>query len=357
MKTVLESMLVFIRSPDVNCELDPDRLSKSDKLTSNIANLERCCEIFLGDLLKNIHLIPLGMRDLFIFIRTTVVDKFGATKISGYTSIGSFLFLRFFGPALVSPNNFGLIEGDINAKTRRNLILVAKTIQNLSNFVKFGAKEPYMKVMNDFMQKTHSNLELIIDLITTSENHVPKFIARVSSIELACDADEFIRALIEAEKSNQFLKKFSRKTDILLLLRSLERKKDVLNAKIKSNMISPKVYTSVNSKKLSLPPPRQSSASWKPPKEALEEIPETAGIEFDEKPEEIKKNEKRHSPSKKITMHGDVAPRWSLVSDEHRDSYRLSAISMLSSISDLDAELEPKEGNKTIFATLTRRRT
>jgi hypothetical protein len=95
----------------------------------------------------------------------------------------------------------------------------------------------------------------------------------------------------------------------------------------------------------------------------IEEVPETAGVEFDDKPEDIKKNEKRPSvgqSSKNISMYSDMGSRWSLVSDEQgkgRDSYRLSALSILSSISDLDAELDPKEANKSIFATFTRRRT
>lgn len=59
MKKVLESMLVYIRNPEINCELDPERIKKTDKLENNMASLQRCCGIFLGDLLKNIHLIPL----------------------------------------------------------------------------------------------------------------------------------------------------------------------------------------------------------------------------------------------------------------------------------------------------------
>ncbi len=352
MKKVMESMLVYIRNPGINCELDPERLANTDTLETNIENLERCCGLFLGDLLKNIHLIPLGMRDLFTFIRSNVADKFSSTRKTAYTSIGCFLFLRFFGPAIVSPNNYGLIEGNINLQMRRNLILVSKTIQNLSNFVKFGAKEPYMKVMNNFMEKTHSNLELIIDLITNPETLVPKFIARGKPFENACDADTFGRILMKAEKSHQFLEKFRRKTDVLLLLRSIERKKDVLSAKIQSGMIAPLLASSAE-ESIKSPPPRQSSAGWKPSEDDLSD-PETAGIKFDDEPRRTSRRSKSINDERSSSFSDDQRkPR--------RNSYRVSAISMLSSISSSISELDDELGGskeetktKALFGTVSR---
>lgn len=77
---------------------------------------------------------------------------------------------RFFCPAVTSPEIYGIVEGFFffkffkklifleppSPESRRLLILMTKVLQNLSNNVEFGSKEPYMEKMNDFI---HSNKE------------------------------------------------------------------------------------------------------------------------------------------------------------------------------------------------------
>jgi len=52
-------------------------------------------------------------------------------------------------------------------KTSRKLTLVAKVIQNLANFTRFGAKEEYMCFMNDFVGKEISNMKGFIRKISS----------------------------------------------------------------------------------------------------------------------------------------------------------------------------------------------
>jgi neurofibromin 1 len=59
--------------------------------------------------------------------------------------------LRFFCPAIVAPEVEGLINTVPSKDMRRGLTLIAKIIQNLANNVLFGAKEPYMFPLNDFL--------------------------------------------------------------------------------------------------------------------------------------------------------------------------------------------------------------
>lgn len=68
-----------------------------------------------------------------------------------YTAVGAFIFLRFFCPAIVAPEVEGLVSTAPSKEMRRGLTLVAKIIQNLANNVLFGAKEPYMFPLNDFL--------------------------------------------------------------------------------------------------------------------------------------------------------------------------------------------------------------
>ena len=53
-------------------------------------------------------------------------------------------------------------------KMARKLTLVAKVIQNLANFARFGVKEEYMCFMNDFVEKEIKNMKQFIDTISVS---------------------------------------------------------------------------------------------------------------------------------------------------------------------------------------------
>lgn len=68
-----------------------------------------------------------------------------------FTAVGAFIFLRFFCPAIVAPDAEGLINSAPSKEMRRGLLLIAKVVQNLANNVLFGAKEPYMFPLNDFL--------------------------------------------------------------------------------------------------------------------------------------------------------------------------------------------------------------
>ena len=70
---------------------------------------------------------------------------------SRHSAVGSFIFLRFFCPAVISPESIDLDVSTDTREIRRALLLITKVIQNLANNVIFGNKEPHMKVLNSFL--------------------------------------------------------------------------------------------------------------------------------------------------------------------------------------------------------------
>lgn len=91
-----------------------------------------------------------SFREVCHCILTSVRERFPEAK---YTAVGAFIFLRFFCPAIVSPESEGLIKPmtTVSREMRRGHLMATKVIQNLANNVLFGAKETYMIVLNDFL--------------------------------------------------------------------------------------------------------------------------------------------------------------------------------------------------------------
>lgn len=119
-------------------------------------------------------LIFRNMKLIFEVIQNTVNNKFPGNSQVRYTSVGGFIFLRFFAPAILNPSLFGLKIGPQDAASTRKLLLVAKTLQNLSNLVEFGQKEPFMAPMNTFITSRINQMKSFIDLISVTQSLDPQ---------------------------------------------------------------------------------------------------------------------------------------------------------------------------------------
>ncbi|KAI8925275.1 hypothetical protein BC831DRAFT_461732 [Entophlyctis helioformis] len=170
LKAALEAPLREIVQSNKSAELDPLKIEKTDKpekeTAKNLAVLTRFNTIVIDSIFASLYKIPTSLKDFFWFLQDTATKKFGSDHTVRYTSISGFIFLRFFAPAVLGPKLFGLDVGPIDGRAGRNLLLVAKTLQNISNLVEFGQKEPYMAPMNPFIQSRIPDMKLFIEAIS-----------------------------------------------------------------------------------------------------------------------------------------------------------------------------------------------
>ena len=103
-------------------------------------------------------------------ISSAVMKRFPEAK---FTAVGAFIFLRFFCPAIVAPDVEGLITIAPSKEMRRGLLLIAKVVQNLANNVLFGAKEPYMFSLNDFLTQNIYRVTTFLREISVSIHENP----------------------------------------------------------------------------------------------------------------------------------------------------------------------------------------
>lgn len=69
----------------------------------------------------------------------------------------------------MAPEVEGLVSSAPSKEMRRGLLLIAKVIQNLANNVLFGAKEPYMFPLNDFLTQNIYRVTTFLREISVSK--------------------------------------------------------------------------------------------------------------------------------------------------------------------------------------------
>ncbi|MDP2436980.1 MAG: hypothetical protein Q8P67_14620 [archaeon] len=87
--------------------------------------------------------------------------------------VGGFFFLRFLCPYLVNPP-----LSQVSPAGRRNLILISKIVQNISNGSLFGEKEQFLQCANAMIEETRPRVQFFLQYISDASNAaIPKSVA------------------------------------------------------------------------------------------------------------------------------------------------------------------------------------
>jgi len=182
---------------ELGLEVDPEKMEEGKDLDEMRWSLMSQSQKILKQILISDERCPTQFRQLFIHITNCVKERFPENI---YTTIGGFIFLRLFCPAVSSPEAYGIVEEPPSAESRRLLILITKVLQNLANDVEFGSKEPYMTKMNDFI---HSNRQKLIQFYD-------KLLKTPTKPDVRCDMPKNIKPLNVAILSNHIRENLSK---------------------------------------------------------------------------------------------------------------------------------------------------
>jgi len=138
------------KPPECSFELDPTKAGPGEDLERNTEHLRIMTQALLDLIYSSTPNVPILFRALCHHIWEVVEERFPDSR---HSAVGSFVFLRFFCPAIVAPEGIDMDVSPDTRDTRRALLLVTKIIQNLANNVLFGNKEAHMKVLNQFLSE------------------------------------------------------------------------------------------------------------------------------------------------------------------------------------------------------------
>ncbi|RXM91877.1 Ras GTPase-activating protein 4 [Acipenser ruthenus] len=166
-------------------ELDPSKVEIKEAGCTGLHRIQTETEViqqstqhlqsYLTELLHSIvtsvsHCPPL-LRMAFRQLCERVQERFPEREYRKvkFIAVTSFLCLRFFSPAIMSPKLFHLREKHPDARTSRTLLLLAKAVQSIGNLdtLAVRSKEPWMGPLQPAIQQGIAQLkEFITQLIS-----------------------------------------------------------------------------------------------------------------------------------------------------------------------------------------------
>ncbi|KAJ6235521.1 ras gtpase-activating protein [Anaeramoeba flamelloides] len=130
LKSTLSSTIAMAARIKSHLEVDEDRVGK-EVAEKNTNALTLLTNEFIGKIILSIRETPYYFRLICRAMEKSARRVFPA---SSYQSINNFIFLRFFVPAIATPEAFGIMEKkDIDITLRRNLVTISKIIQSVGN--------------------------------------------------------------------------------------------------------------------------------------------------------------------------------------------------------------------------------
>ncbi|KAJ6255497.1 ras gtpase-activating protein [Anaeramoeba flamelloides] len=169
LQTIFSNLIEDLLKSKISLEVDPNflnqnneedqELGKKENLEENISNLKKTFYLFTDTIYQSTEKIPHGFRMICAYLEEEIKLRYPDLVLP---SIGSFVFLRFFCPAIREPESFELIESEIITLTesqKRKFFLISTLLSSLAKGQTFKSEHTYLHPFNEgiaslFKQRT-----------------------------------------------------------------------------------------------------------------------------------------------------------------------------------------------------------
>ncbi|XP_076453641.1 ras GTPase-activating protein 3-like [Babylonia areolata] len=166
------------------CEIDPTRLKEGENLNDNLANMKQYVTGAVEAITGSGLVCPPMMRDVFCVLKEMATHHYPENSTVRYHAVSSFVFLRFFAPAILGPRLFDIRSDTQDMCVQRTLTLISKTIITLVNIISSAAnhngpkKEEYMVPLLDSLTTDPllDSIRTFLDIISSATGAYSKSI-------------------------------------------------------------------------------------------------------------------------------------------------------------------------------------
>ncbi|XP_036327650.1 neurofibromin [Rhagoletis pomonella] len=190
LQNLLEPLIrPLLDDPNTSYEVDPARLEPGEDLERNKENLMALTKRFFDAILNSVDRFPSQLRSMCHCLYQVLSKRFPTVLQTNIGAVGTVIFLRFINPAIVSPQELGIVGRQVPASVKRGLMLMSKILQNIANHVEFS-KEQHMVSFNDFLrtrfeQGRHFFVQIASDCETVDQtSHSMSFISDANVLAL-----------------------------------------------------------------------------------------------------------------------------------------------------------------------------
>lgn len=168
-REVLMPIVEVINREAQSLEVQKEKMGSGEDWKRNVARLQKLTELLLQRIFQSVNHCPPPIRNLLAFIREASCAKFPNAPTVKHTSVTSFIFLRFFVPAVLNPKLFGLTANMPSEQHMRIFTLVAGILQKLANLTKYRELELYINALNPFLEENFPKARSYIDEVVAIE--------------------------------------------------------------------------------------------------------------------------------------------------------------------------------------------
>ncbi|XP_037923398.1 neurofibromin isoform X2 [Hermetia illucens] len=152
LQNLLEPLIrPLLDDPTTSFEVDPARLEPNEDIERNRRNLIALTQKVFDAIISSADRFPPQLRSMCHCLYQVLSKRFPNLLQNNIGAVGTVIFLRFINPAIVSPQELGIVGKQVPSSAKRGLMLMSKILQNIANHVEFS-KEQHMLCFNDFLR-------------------------------------------------------------------------------------------------------------------------------------------------------------------------------------------------------------
>jgi len=176
LKHCLQSTIEYVINNPPNFDVDLNHLLNLEEEEKCKEFVRHCVETILQCTKEALPLWPKQMKE-FLYKMAQIVNT--AYPNSAEKALISFIFLRFYTPAIFAPENFGFAADNMSIKSRKGLTLVARFIQGIVNQQQLAVHSPHsdsftslMDTLKEYNQEYVSLLKELLDNMTRMDSTI-----------------------------------------------------------------------------------------------------------------------------------------------------------------------------------------